>query len=249
MSYKNIRNILIILLVFVNIFLGINYFYMILTDKKIFDEKILNQVEILADKGLNIDETMLKNGALQTNSYSVSGLIKENVYQILGSEVTVNDNIYVSNVGSVKFDSDYEITAVLNDTYTQKEVINDMIFLGFDEKLFDKNGTEEQMLYFCEIDGVKVSNLGFQVIINSRNTTIEGNLISQIDKKNTYSVDLFEVLLKICNEHNLAGEVLSSQLLYKLINDGEMLIKPYILLNIGQVIIEYEIDSNEINFL
>lgn len=235
---KKMRFHLIILLIIINIFLGGNFYRMILNDYQMIQEKNELQVEILAEKGIDIDINILKNTEINAGYYLTSFALKENILSMIGDIKTEEVDVYISEIASAKFDGN-DVDIVFNESYDLQLVENMLLSAGIILDEFDKETQLNETTYSYKINDSTVLNLGFSVTITDRNTTISGNFISDIQKISlNYLTDPFSILLYI-DDYN--GEVTDIFVVHEFINSH---IIPSVVITFENFFIKFDLINN-----
>lgn len=254
MNYSQIRKKLIILLFFTNLFLGFNYFRMKVDDHEIIAQKQTNQIQILQNLGINLHEDLLDENIYNVKKMTCNFVGSDNIKQILGSDVVIENDIYISEIGYAQIDEFFNFYILLNDVFDSND-INQLLFdSGFDILNAVVFFEGEKMIYQYKFEEKTVLDIQFEVIITDRKAQISGNFIASNDSEFTdVNVDVFDIILKNFQSKNISGDILgietTYQMTYKSASKNECEISPFLDFYFDDFYLSFNILENTYQFI
>ncbi len=248
MNYKKIRLILIILLIFVNLFLYGAYLYTKVNDENIINQMSMDKINILSDREITIDEEFLDIDLSKLKNFEYSKMNREIMLKILENPEEHANNMFFSQNATGKIDNDGSFSILINESIPKYEIEDLLTNAGFDltNSMVTLDGTSTKYTYI--LDGYEVSNLSFGVILNDRSTSILGNFAfdEQSSTLLTEDIDIFSLILRMGEDAK--GEISGVTISYKASfgNDitSNILFSPVISFIYDDYAIDYDIMSD-----
>lgn len=241
MSYKKMRKMLIILLLFSNIFMLLNLFQMKYSDYSSNKQMINNNIEFLSQKGLNLTFDQLNQDISEYNSYKYSTFSQKNIDLLLENAISAENDVYIGDNGTAKINEDGSFSVTLDNSLTQNSISDVLKTAGFDLNNANITQNNNEISYTYKIGNLPVSNCNFTVILNTNTTSIEGTYVFEnpVIQPMSASDNIFTVLVDFANSNNKEGTVNSCEIYYQLTENAGATISPVLYLNIDNAEIYY----------
>ncbi|MFI3227639.1 MAG: hypothetical protein R3Y09_09535 [Clostridia bacterium] len=248
MNYKKMRKILIVMLIFTNFIMIFNLFSIIRNDNKIYEKMLNDNVTYLLNKGIYIDENLLKMETISSDALTYSSISRENIECIIENITSSENNLYIGENGTAKINDDGSFAINLNTSHSFDSIEQVLINSGFniDSTFFEE--TENGRKYMLEIEDFLVSNCFFEVILNNNTTAISGNFVFGEPQatKGDDNFSSFLAIAEICNYYDYSGEISDITFEYKLSNVNNQQVLPVFVVNTVQNVFYYNIFDNSI---
>lgn len=248
MSYKKMRKMLIILLLFCNTFMLVNLFQMKFSDYSSNKQMINNNIEFLSQKGIDLTYEQLNKDISNFNSYKFTSFSQKNIDFILENAISAEIDVFIGDNGTAKINDDGSFSITLDVSHTASSVKELLKNAGFDiaNTLITQNNNQINFTY--KIGNYVVSNCNFTVILNTNTTLIEGNYIfeSPTIQSVPTTESIFTILVDYANLSVKKGTVSSCDIIYKLDEINGSNIYPILHLTIDNTEIFYNFLEDEI---
>lgn len=243
MDYQKIRKALIVLLSITNLIMLLNFSTVLYNQNKIENSMALNKVEYLKQKNIIIDEKLLLNEMEIFERYIYSKISQTNIEGILEKVNSNDNNLFVSQHGTAKIDTNGDFVINLTEVYEDEYMQQILLDAGFDILNTNKENSKNVTKYTFEINGMKVENCFFEVVQINNSTNIIGNFVFS-QPKIEYTKDekdVFLAIVELGNKYNLQGEITKITKEYRMISEEIHAISPFWCIYINDEIYYYDI--------
>lgn len=235
MSYKKMRKLLIFLLLFCNIFMLFNLVSIRYSSMKLQNQMNDNNIEFLAQKGINLTAQQLNTGIVELNSYKYSIFSQKNAELLLENAISAENDVYIGDNGSAKVDELGNFNIILDNSHTESSIKELLISAGFDLENAQIFRQENSIEFTYKIGDFAVSNCSFKVILNTNTTTIEGTYVFETAVIGAISTSqtVFTLMVDFANLSSIKGDVAVLDVYFSLSQETAGNISPVLELEIN----------------